>query len=445
MHITFFNNLSGRLEPFSPLIDGEVSMYVCGPTVYNDVHIGNIRPVVVFDTLARFLSYVGYNVKYVSNYTDIDDKIINRAQLLGISEQQLAEQYIAAYDQVRHDINALKPTHTPRVTEYLPAIIEFIATLVERGYAYENDGDVYFAVNKISEYGKLANVNIDDLIVGARVEENSKKRFPLDFTLWKKTEVGVKWPSPWGEGRPGWHTECVVMIDTLFPKKYIDIHGGGFDLKFPHHDNEIAQSLALNNNEIARFWLHNGFINIDNEKMSKSLGNTVLAKDIIAKHGGNLVRLLLLSTHYRAPVNFTDDVFDNVKIELTKIENVVRQAALMVQENNVAEANVDQQLINPFITALADDLNTSNALAALYQTGKELNQLMRQRQIDYSRLASYFNTLLQMLNILGIIINYHRLTDEDRQLLSQYRAAKSARDFTLSDELRNQLVERNIL
>ena len=279
MEVKIYNSLTNKIEVFEPIHKNKVNMYVCGPTVYNYVHIGNMRPVVVFDTFRKFLTYIGYDVKYVSNYTDVDDKIIKRAQELNKPESEITEFYIKAFEDDLHNINALKPDVTPRVTEYMSQIIAFIDQLVKTDYAYDIDGDVYFRVEKIKDYGKLSNTKIEDLLVGARIDENSKKESPLDFTLWKKTNVGINWDSPWSKGRPGWHTECVVMINSIFPGGLIDIHGGGFDLKFPHHENEIAQSEAYNKCSLANYWMHNGFININNEKMSKSLGNVITAHD----------------------------------------------------------------------------------------------------------------------------------------------------------------------
>ena len=309
MEIKLYNSLSNSLETFKPLHEGKVSMYVCGPTVYNYPHIGNMRPVVVFDTFRRFLTYVGYDVTYVSNFTDVDDKIIKEAQKENKSEKELTEFFINEFKKTSLAIGSQIPSITPKVTEYIQAIISYIDQLVKLGAAYVVDGDVYFRVSKIKDYGALSGINVEDLMVGARIEENSKKESPLDFALWKTTSVGINWDSPWGKGRPGWHTECCVMIDTIFPDHFIDIHGGGYDLKFPHHENEIAQAEAMHRNKIANYWMHNAFINFGNEKMSKSLGNVVLAKDMIEKFSGPVTRLVILSAHYRQPVNFTDERF----------------------------------------------------------------------------------------------------------------------------------------
>ena len=336
MDVKLFNSLTNKLEIFVPLRMGEVSIYVCGPTVYNDAHIGNMRPVVVFDVLRRLFEYLGYRVVFVSNYTDVDDKIINRAIDEKTTEKDISTRYINEFKKIVAGINSLNPTISPRVTEHIPEIINYIENLIDKGAAYVIDGDVYFRINSISNYGELSNINIDDLISGSRVEENSKKESPLDFVLWKKTEVGINWDSRWSKGRPGWHTECCVMINSLFPDGRIDIHGGGFDLKFPHHENEIAQSKAHNHNAIATYWMHNGFINFGEDKMSKSLGNVILAKDAINKYGGSVIRLLLLATYYRAPLSLTDEVVETAQSEHSKIENTIRQLAVSLQLNNIA-------------------------------------------------------------------------------------------------------------
>ena len=403
-----------------------------------------MRPVVIFDTLRRFLTYVGYDVTYVSNFTDVDDKIIKAAKEKNISEKELSEFFTEVFKQNTKDIGSMIPNITPKVTEYIEAIIKYIDNLVKVGAAYEVDGDVYFRVSKIKDYGALSGINTEDLIAGARVEENSKKESPLDFALWKKTEEGIKWSSPWGEGRPGWHTECCVMIDTIFPKHYIDIHGGGYDLKFPHHENEIAQAEATHGNKIAKYWMHNGFINMDGEKMSKSLGNVVYAKDIIEKIGGVATRLVILNTHYRMPVNFTEDTVKAAVQEVNKMSMAYKQAALALQVNGYnlqnGKANMDY-----FISALADDLNTANALSELYNIVKETNQLLRTRPVDYDKLLNNFKTLTDMFYCLGLDIKYVELSDEDKTLYKEYNLSKENKDFARSDELRKVLIEKGIM
>lgn len=445
MEIRIYNSLTNQIESFKPINEGKVSMYVCGPTVYNFVHIGNMRPVVVFDTFRRFLTYIGYDVKYVSNYTDVDDKIIKRAIELNMPESEVTKMYIEAFEEDLKNINALKPNVTPRVTEYMNQIIDFIDRLVKNGSAYVVDGDVYFRVEKIKDYGKLSNTRIEDLLVGARIDENSKKESPLDFTLWKHTDIGIKWDSPWSKGRPGWHTECVVMINSLFKNGHIDIHGGGFDLKFPHHENEIAQSEAINHHAIANYWMHNGFININNEKMSKSLGNVVTAHDALKKYGGNSVRLLLISTHYRAPVNFSEDLLLTNAKELTKITNVMKQLAVLLQLNDIGLDGKCATYIEPFLNALADDLNTANALSELYNVIRQANQAMRTKEVDLKLLEQLFATIRDEVSILGLNIAYPTLNNDDKKLLIEYNLAKANKDYATSDSIRSKLIERNIL
>ena len=445
MKITFYNSLTNSLEEFKTVKPNEVSMYVCGPTVYNYPHIGNMRPVVVFDTLRRFLSYVGYKVTYVSNFTDVDDKIIKAAQKEGKTEKELTEFYIQEFLRVTKLLGSDKPNITPKVTEYIPKIIEYIDNLVKIGAAYVVDGDVYFRVPLIKDYGSLSGINPEDLVVGARIEENSKKESPLDFALWKTTDEGIKWDSPWGKGRPGWHTECCVMIDTIFPNQEIDIHGGGYDLKFPHHENEIAQTEATHHHKIAHYWMHNGFINFGNEKMSKSLGNVVYAKDMIEKYGGAVTRLVILNAHYRQPVNYTDETVNAAIQEVNKMQMAYKQMALQLQVNNINLDKGKPVYIEKFLESLADDLNTANALAELYNLIKEANQTIRSREIDFVKLNNQFKTLTDMFNVLGLNIEYVKLGDEERSLYNDYLAAKQEKNFAKSDEIRQILISKGIM
>ena len=445
MDIKFYNSLSNKVEDFHPLKEGEVSMYVCGPTVYNYPHIGNMRPVVVFDTLRRFLSYLGYKVTYVSNFTDVDDKIIKVAKKENKTEKELTEFYIQEFKKTTTAIGSLLPNITPKVTEYIDAIIKYVDNLVKIGAAYEVNGDVYFRVSKIKDYGALSGINVEDLNVGARIEENSDKESPLDFALWKKTDEGINWDSPWGRGRPGWHTECCVMIDTIFPEHFIDIHGGGYDLKFPHHENEIAQSEATHGNKIAKYWMHNAFINFGNEKMSKSLGNVVYAKDLINEVGGAVTRLVILSAHYRQPVNFTEETVNAAISEINKMKMVNKQLALKLQVNDIDLTSGKATYIDNFLLALADDLNTSNALSELYNVIKLANQELRTRECDLNKLNDLFKTLNDMFMILGLDIGYVKLDENDRNLYQKYLISKENKDFAESDRIRNILLERGIM
>ena len=445
MNIKFYNSLSNSQQDFVTQQDKKVSMYVCGPTVYNYPHIGNMRPVVVFDTLRRFLTYVGYDVTYVSNYTDVDDKVIKAAKQEGKSEKELTDFYIAEFEKTLKGIGSQVPSITPRVTEYMDKIIAYIDNLVKIGAAYENNGDVYFRVEKIKDYGALSGINVEDLRVGARVEENTQKESPLDFALWKKTEEGIKWDSPWGLGRPGWHTECCVMIDSIFDKHMIDIHGGGYDLKFPHHENEIAQSEATNGNKIAKYWMHNAFINFGNEKMSKSLGNVVYAKDMIAQYGGPVTRLVILNAHYRQPVNFTEETVTQAQQEVARMQMAYKQAALKLQANGIDLEKGKPVYINKFLEALADDLNTANALAELYNLLKDINQQIRNRETDYTLLNDQFKTLTDMFYVLGLDIKYVKFDEEISLLYKDYLKSKENKDFAKSDEIRKVLIEKGVM
>ena len=445
MKITFYNSLTNSLEEFKPIHEGKVSMYVCGPTVYNYPHIGNMRPVVVFDTLRRFLDYLGYDVTYVSNFTDVDDKIIKEAQKEEKTEKELTEFYINEFKKVTKLIGSELPTITPKVTEYIQKIIDYVSELVKLDAAYVVDGDVYFRVSKILDYGALSGINVNDLLVGARIEENSKKESPLDFALWKTTTEGINWDSPWGRGRPGWHTECCVMIDTIFPEHLIDIHGGGYDLKFPHHENEIAQAEAMHHNKIAHYWMHNAFINFGNQKMSKSLGNVIYAKDMIEKYGGPVTRLVILSAHYRQPVNFTEDTINAAIQEINKMKMAYKQMALQLQVNKINIDGGKPLYIDKFLEALADDLNSANALAEVYNIIKEANQTIRSRDIDFNKLNNLFKTLTDMFHVLGLNITYVKMSDEDLDLYQQYLTSKVEKNFAKSDEIRQILISKELM
>ena len=443
--IRIYNSLTNKIEDFRPLKEGEVSMYVCGPTVYNYPHIGNMRPVVVFDTFRRFLTYVGYNVTYVSNFTDVDDKIIKEAKKQNKSEKELTEFYISEFKKTTLAIGSLLPSITPKVTEYINQIIDYVDNLVKIGAAYVVDGDVYFRVSKIKDYGALSGINVDDLLVGARIEENSNKESPLDFALWKKTSEGINWPSPWGNGRPGWHTECCVMIDKIFPEHFIDIHGGGYDLKFPHHENEIAQSEATHGNKIAKYWMHNAFINFGSEKMSKSLGNVVYAKDLIAEVGGPVARLVILNTHYRQPVNFTEETVTAASSEVNKMKMINKLLALKLQTSDVDLSKGQPTYVDKFISALADDLNTANALSELYEVIKLANAEIRTKDPNLENLNNLFKSLNDMFYVLGLDIEYVKMSEEDKKLYKNYLISKENKEFELSDQLRKSLIEKGIM
>lgn len=442
-----FNTLTNKKEEFVPIKEGEVSIYVCGPTVYNYVHIGNTRPMIVFDVLRRTFEYLGYKVTFVSNFTDVDDKIIKAVKAEGISEKQLTDKYIKAYEDVRRGLNLLFPTYAPRVTETMQPIIDFIKDLVDQGYAYEVDGDVYFRVTKIKEYGMLSGIKVEDLIAGAseRVDDNDKKESSTDFALWKKTDEGIQFDSPWSKGRPGWHTECVVMINDIFDDGRIDIHGGGQDLKFPHHENEIAQSMACHHHPIANVWMHNQMININNQKMSKSLGNVLWAKDLLMELGCNVYKWLMLSTHYRNPLNFTEDVLNNVKKEVEKVENIIKQTSLYLQVNHYKSEEFCKESVDQMVEALSDDLNTSLALTQILGQVKVLNQAMRNKDKDNAMISKGYQTLLRMLDVVGFVHEVKVLSGEDIELYQHWQSEKAAKNFEVADQLREKLQAKGII
>lgn len=444
-----FNTLTNKKEEFKPIEEGKVSIYICGPTVYNHAHIGNTRPMIVFDVLRRTFEYLGNDVTFVSNYTDVDDKIIKAAKAEGITEKELTDKYIKAYEDVRAGLNIEDPTYKPRVTETMPEIINFIQALIDKGYAYEVDGDVYFRVTKVKEYGMLSGIKVEDLIAGASDRtlsvDDKKKESTTDFALWKKTNEGIQFDTPWSKGRPGWHTECVVMINKLFKDGKIDIHGGGQDLKFPHHENEIAQSMAYNGHPIANYWMHNQMINIDGEKMSKSLGNVLWAKDLIVEFGCNVFKWLMLSTHYRNPLNMTDDVIAGVRKEVSKVENATKNASLYLQVNHVPAHDYKKETVDAMVNALEDDLNTSLALTQILDQVKVLNQVMRVREKDNDVIATEYATLVKMGDVLGFLFEGTKLSEEDIALYEEWNAYKKEKNFDEADRVRKELTERGIL
>ena len=444
-----FNTLTNKKEEFKPIEEGKVSIYICGPTVYNHAHIGNTRPMIVFDVLRRTFEYLGNDVTFVSNYTDVDDKIIKAAKAEGITEKELTDKYIKAYEDVRAGLNIEDPTYKPRVTETMTEIIDFIQALIDKGYAYEVDGDVYFRVTKVKEYGMLSGIKVEDLIAGASDRtlsvDDKKKESTTDFALWKKTDEGIQFDTPWSKGRPGWHTECVVMINKLFKDGKIDIHGGGQDLKFPHHENEIAQSMAYNGHPIANYWMHNQMINIDGEKMSKSLGNVLWAKDLIVEFGCNVFKWLMLSTHYRNPLNMTEKVIVGIRKEVSKVENATKNASLYLQVNHVPAHDYKKETVDAMVNALEDDLNTSLALTQILDQVKVLNQVMRVREKDNDVIATEYATLVKMGDVLGFLFEGTKLSEEDIALYEEWNAYKKEKNFDEADRVRKELTERGIL
>jgi cysteinyl-tRNA synthetase len=423
MEVRIFNSLTDRIETFVPLKPREVSIYVCGPTVYSDPisEISDRSSSLMFFGACLFPLATKSLLSAISRTWTI--KLLTAPSAKKRAKKK-SQTIIYKLFKVAEAVHSLAPDIAPRVTEYIPDIIRYIEVLIDKN-ALRHRWRRLFPRLIDCQYGELSNINIDDLISGARIEENSKKESPLDFVLWKKTTIGINWESRWSRGRPGWHTECCVMINSLFPDGKIDIHGGGFDLKFPHHENEIAQSKAHNNNSIANYWMHNGFINFGEDKMSKSLGNVILAKDIIEKYNGNLIRLVLLGTYYRSPLTFTFEVMETAKIELEKIENSYRQLAVSLQLANFDLSEEQETDIPQFMEHLANDLNTPNALTELFAIIKKANGALRQSSLDYLVLRKLFSSIGAMLNILGIFVDYPRLSKEDKHMYAEYLKYKN--------------------
>lgn len=434
-----YNSITGKKEEFIPLQEKKVSMYVCGPTVYNYVHIGNMRPVITFDMVYNYFKYLGYDVTYASNFTDINEKISIAAKELKITEREVANKFIKAYLEDVNSYQCSDITYRPRVINHLDDIINFINKLIDKDYAYVVDGDVYFRVDKIKNYGILSKQDINELKNGTRKEVDTKKENPLDFALWRKTTDIEQFDSPWSKGIPGWHTECVVMIDSLFKNK-IDIHGGGIDLKFPHHENEIAQSLAYNNHTIANYWMHNGHINLEGEKMSKSLGNFILAKDFIKKYSANVIRIALFKTHYRLPINFNDELFNEAINIDEKIKNVLKQANLYINVNNLKiNKNVKDQ---EFENIMDDDFNTPNVITYLLNLIKKLNNELRNKGKEIVNLT---NTILMISDVLNLKYDMKKIDKNDINTYNKWIEARNNKNFELADNYRNILIEKNIL
>ncbi|HBS10635.1 MAG TPA: cysteine--tRNA ligase [Firmicutes bacterium] len=443
MEIRFYNSLTRKIEKFVPIKKNEISIYVCGPTVYNDPHIGNMRPVVFFDTIRKFFETLGYKVTYVSNFTDVDDKIISKALQEHVDEKTIAERYINAYLDCLKSLNVEKASLNPKATDYINDMIKYITNLLDKGFAYIEDGEVFFDVSKIKDYGCLSNIDKESLKSNARIAENEKKHSQYDFLLWKKTDQGIKWNTPFCDGRPGWHTECCVMIDSIF-KGEIDIHGGGSDLKFPHHENEIAQAEATHGNHLAHYWIHTAMMNIRGEKMSKSLGNVILTKDAIKEYGADTVRLILLNNQYRQSINFTDKTINDNNLILNKINNCYKQLSLQIQLNNL-DLQGKSKLIEPFLNFMADDFNLPNAITYTLDLVKEGNQVLRNKEVDLEKLKDIFYALNTIIYILGLSINPKILTEDDKHIFLEYQEAKLNKDFAKSDNLRKILIDKNIL
>ncbi|SHG12789.1 cysteine--tRNA ligase [Ornithinibacillus halophilus] len=453
MSITIYNTLTREKETFKPIEDGKVRMYVCGPTVYNFIHIGNARPAIVFDTVRRYFEYKGYTVDYVLNFTDVDDKIIKAANELGEDVSEVANRFIDAY---LEDVSALgvkKATFNPRVTNTMDEIIAFIQELIEKGFAYEADGDVYFRPRAFDGYGKLSHQSIDELRSGARIQIGEKKDDPLDFALWKAAKEGeIAWDAPWGQGRPGWHIECSAMA-----KKYlgetIDIHAGGQDLTFPHHENEIAQSEANNGKTFANYWMHNGYINIDNEKMSKSLGNFVLTRDLLKKHDPQVIRFFMLSVQYRHPINFTEELLQSTQNSLERIKTAYfnlehrKNASTNLSNDNDEWLKSIEYYLQRFQEEMDDDFNTANSISVLFDLAKEANLYLQSNHTSTEVIDKFQEAIIKLLGILGITIEHENelLDDDIEALIEERNEARKNRNFARADEIRDMLKDQNII
>ncbi len=446
-----YNTLTRRKEEFEPIRKGQVNIYVCGPTVYNYIHIGNARPIVVFDTLRRYMEYRGYKVKYAQNFTDVDDKIINRAKDEGVSALEISERYIKEYFDDADALNVRRADVHPKVSEHIDEIENFVDTLVGKGFAYEADGDVYFSTRKFPEYGKLSGQNIEDLEAGARIAVGEVKEDPIDFALWKarKTEDEIAWESPWGLGRPGWHIECSAMARRHLGAT-IDIHGGGEDLQFPHHENEIAQSECCNGVTFANYWMHNGFINIGGSKMSKSAGNFFTVRDIRQKYTGEEIRFLLLSGQYRGPIEFSEEMMQQSRSSFNRIKNCLDDIEFMIKTGTDGELSAEEEksiasfdgFRQEFIKAMDDDLNTADGISAVFELVTEINTMLRGGTSKaYAKAAlDIFN---ELTGVLGIIKSKEISIDEDVEALVEERQqARKNKDFARADEIRDELKAR---
>ncbi|MGE6756187.1 cysteine--tRNA ligase [Rossellomorea sp. NPDC071047] len=452
MTIRLYNTLTRKKEEFKPLEEGKVKMYVCGPTVYNYIHIGNARPAIVFDTVRRYLEYRGYDVHFVSNFTDVDDKLIRAAKELGVDVPTVAQRFIQAYFEDTGALGCKKADVHPTVTDNIDTIIDFISALVEKGFAYESQGDVYYRTRKFDGYGKLSHQPIDELKAGARIDVGDKKEDALDFVLWKAAKEGeISWESPWGEGRPGWHIECSAMAKRYLGDT-IDIHAGGQDLTFPHHENEIAQSEALTGKPFAKYWMHNGYINIDNEKMSKSLGNFVLVHDIIKEQDPQVLRFFMLSVHYRHPINYNLELLQNAESALDRIKTAYenlkhrKESSTDLTDNNREWLDKIAELKAQFISEMDDDFNTANGISVLFELSKQANYYLMEKNTATEVIDTFLSQFEDFFSVLGLSLQEAELLDEEVEELIEKRVqARKDRNFQLADEIRDTLKEMNII
>ena len=451
-----YNTLSKQKEEFQPIEEGKVRMYVCGPTVYNYIHIGNARPMIVFDTFRRYMEYKGYDVNYVSNFTDVDDKIIKKAIEEGVTADEISKRYIAECKKDMDGMNIKPATKNPLATEEICGMVDMIQTLIDKGFAYEKNGTVYYSTRKFKDYGKLSHKNLDDLRSGERsllVSGEDEKEDPLDFVLWKpKKEGEPAWESPWSEGRPGWHIECSEMSKKYLGEQ-IDIHAGGEDLVFPHHENEIAQSEACNGEKFANYWMHNGFLNINNKKMSKSAGNFFTVREIGEKYPLQVIRFFMLSAHYRTPLNFSDTLVESAKTGLDRILTAIdlcREMAAKEETGSLSKEETEhfaniEVLVKKFEDAMEDDFNTADAVSAIFEIVRESNSTVKDFSADYAK--KILKVLEDLCSVLGIETTKEEeiLDEEIEKLIEERQAARKNKDFARADEIRDQLLEQGIV
>ncbi|WP_337103225.1 cysteine--tRNA ligase [Paenibacillus sp. YIM B09110] len=456
MAITIYNTLTRAKDSFVPQTPGKVNMYVCGPTVYDYIHIGNARPVIFFDVVRRYLEAAGNEVRYVVNFTDVDDKLIKKAEQLGTTVPEVAEKFITAFYGDIDSLGVRKATLNPRVTDNIPEIVAFIAELVDKGYAYESEGDVYFRTSKFDEYGKLSGQNLGELQFGIRVEIGDRKENQQDFVLWKGAKPGeIKWESPWGDGRPGWHIECSAMARKYLGET-LDIHGGGHDLQFPHHECEIAQSESLSGKPLANYWMHNGYIHINNEKMSKSLGNGITVNEIVKRIKPHAIRYFMLSTHYRSPLNFSDETIAQAVNSVERIANCASNLKHRLSSEGLSDAAADpalqaklDEIASQFHAKMSDDFNTPDAITAVFELVTEANQYMNRSDASAEGLQALLALLEQLDNVLGLLPAQeaaNELLDADiDQLIVERTEARKSKNWARADEIRDLLAEKNIV
>lgn len=449
-----YNSLTRQKEEFVPIVPGEVKMYVCGPTVYNYFHIGNGRTFVIFDTIRKYLEYRGYKVTFVQNFTDIDDKMINKANAEGITVKELGDKFIEEYYKDADGLQIKRATVNPRATEYIQEVVDFVKALIDNGFAYEVDGDVYFSTKKFEAYGKLCGQNLEDLQAGARITVDERKKDPMDFAVWKSQKPGEpSWESPWGPGRPGWHIECSCMAKKLLGDT-IDIHGGGMDLKFPHHENEIAQSEAVTGKKFANYWMHAAFVNVDNKKMSKSENNFVTAREALKNYNSDVIRFLMLSGHYRTQINFSAELLDSAKSSVERLYNCINNLENLINEVSRKEADDEEKAYlksldkhrQKFIEKMDDDFNTADGISVLFDLIKDINNNV---SIDSS--VELCEGALALIRELGSPLGILQKTEEKslesevEELINKRQEARKNRDFALADKIRDDLKARNIV